>query len=92
VISTRRAQGLVRAAMVCRVRAESSRELVLDLVPTLREIPVFIAVRRVRNMVILAYVHGFRIVFAIVPVVAQWFHAYLGALVNHNLTVVTTRF
>ena len=54
VITTRGAQGLVVATMVRCKSTEGAWELCLYLVPTTREIPIGIAMRRVRNVVVLA--------------------------------------
>jgi hypothetical protein len=54
VITTRSAQCLVVAAMVRCERTESTWEFGLNLVATTREIPVLIAMRRVRDVVVLA--------------------------------------
>jgi predicted transcriptional regulator len=51
---TRSAEGLVVAAMVRCKRAESAWELSFNGVPTTWEIPIGIAVRRVRDVVVLA--------------------------------------
>jgi hypothetical protein len=92
VITTCCAQGLVVAAMVCREGTESTRELCLYLVPTAREIPISIAMRRVCDVVVLANECGPFIIKAIGPMVAQWLHAYLGTLGNHDVAVIATRF
>jgi hypothetical protein len=52
--TTRSAESLVIAAMVRCKRAESAWELSLNGIPTAREIPICVAMGRVRNVVVLA--------------------------------------
>jgi hypothetical protein len=70
------------------VRTESAWEFGLNLVPPTGKIIIRNAVGRVGDMVVLADVNGVGIAFAIVRVVTQWLHAYLGTLGNHYVAVI----
>jgi len=73
-------------------RAEGIWKFPFELVPTSWEIVVVDADIRLRNVPGLANVHGPRVVFTVICMIAQWLHAKFRAFRDHNFVIGVTAF